>query len=398
VPELTVFAYPWDLAGTDADAAIAELTALGVDRLALAVAYHSAETIAPRRTERVHTHVTAAAHLPLPDAAFADLRPEPGILAREDPGLIPRLAVAAAAAGLQLTAWTVTLHNSDLATKHPDAALRNCFGDLSAHGLCPANPAARRYVRDLCTAIAAYGCFDELMVESVAYLLAGHGHPHELWGIRLDPATRLLLSLCFCPACLAEGAQRGIDGPALRSWCAAELLRTWNEPLGAVRRPDDGAELSGLLLARPDLYAWARMRADVVTSLIAELSADARHTGTAIAAGTAVWARPAAIGWLEGIDLAGLTASCSRITLMSYHPDRADVARDLDHVLALIPAHRVQLLQTLWPRHHGASGLVSKVETAIAAGVEQIGLYNLGLAPTSVLGWVREVANLVHRR
>jgi len=101
---------------------------------------------------------------------------------------------------------------------------------------------------------------------------------------------------------------------------------------------------------------------------------------------------------LEGIDLAGLAGSCSRITLMSYHPDPADVARDLDHVLALVPAQRVQLLQTLWPRHHLASGLLSKVETAVAAGVEQIGLYNLGLAPKPVLGWIRKVADLVHGR
>jgi hypothetical protein len=363
------------------------------------VAYHSAETIAPRRAERVHTHRPAAAHLPLPADAFADLRPETSDLARDDPELVPRLAAAATAAGLRLTAWTVTLHNSGLATTRPDAALRNCFDDASAHGLCPANPAVRRYVHDLCTAIAAYGCFDELMVESVAYLLAGHGHPHELWGVRLDWATRLLLSLCFCPSCLVEGARRGIDGPSLRSWCAAELLRTWNGPLSQVRRPDDGTELSGLLLARPDLYAWARMRAELVTSLVADLAAEALGTGTTIAAGTAVWARPAAIGWLEGIDLAGLAGSCARITLMPYHPDPADVARDLDHVLALVPAQRIQLLQTLWPRHHGgAHGLLSKVETAAAAGIDQIGLYNVGLAPASVLGWVRQVANVVHRR
>ena len=36
MPELTVFAYPWDLAGTDPHAAMGELAALGVDRLALA--------------------------------------------------------------------------------------------------------------------------------------------------------------------------------------------------------------------------------------------------------------------------------------------------------------------------------------------------------------------------
>jgi hypothetical protein len=396
--ELTMFAYPWDLAGTDPDAVLGELAALGVDRLALAVTYHSAETIAPRRRDRVHVQAEAnVAHLPLPDSAFAGLRPAAGALAREDPDLVPRLATAARAAGLALTAWTVVLHNSDLAAAHPQAALRNCFGDPSAHGLCPTNPAVRRYVRDLCAAVGDYRCFDELMVESVAFLPAGHGHPHELWGVRMDPATRLLLSLCFCTSCLAEGERLGIDGSALRAWCAEELHRTWNSPLAPLRRPDDGAELSGLLLARPDLYAWARMRREVVTSIFADLASHAAGTGTAIAAGTAVWARPGPIGWLEGIDLAGLAGICGRVTLMPYYPDLGDVARDLDHALAFVPAERIQLLQTLWPRHHGGpAGLLSKVEAAAEAGVDQIGLYNFTLAPAPVLGWVRQVADLIH--
>ncbi|MGW3625558.1 hypothetical protein [Streptomyces sp. NPDC000880] len=128
-----------------------------MDRLALAVAYHSAETIAPRRRSRVHTPVEAnLAHLPLPQGAFADLRPAEGRLAREDPELFPRLAAEAEAAGIRLTAWTVTLHNSALAAARPQAALRNCFGDPSTHGLCPANPLVRRYVRDLAAAIGGY--------------------------------------------------------------------------------------------------------------------------------------------------------------------------------------------------------------------------------------------------
>jgi hypothetical protein len=398
MPELTMFAYPWDLADADPAETVGELADLGVDRLALAVTYHSGQTIAPRRGTRVHTRIEAdVAHLPLPEGAFADLRPATGTLARQDPELVPRLAAAARAAGLKLTAWTVVLHNSDLAATRPDAALSDCFGDRSAHGLCPSNPTVRRYVRDLCAAVAAYRCFDELMVESVAYLLAGHGHPHELWGVRLDPATRLLLSLCFCPSCLAAGGERGVDGSALRAWCAAELRRTWNGPLGPVRRPDDGAELSGLLLARPDLYAWARMRTELATSLVAEIAANAAGTGTAIAAGTAIGARPAPIGWLEGVDLAGLAWACARITLMPYYPDLADVARDLDHALALVPADRIQLLQTLWPRHHnGVAGLLSKVEAAGSVGIDQIGLYNFALAPQPVLRWVRQVADLIH--
>jgi hypothetical protein len=53
-------------------------------------------------------------------------------------------------------------------------------------------------------------------------------------------------------------------------------------------------------------------------------------------------------------------------------------------------------LQTLWPRHHGSvGGLLSKIEAALTAGIDQVGLYNLGLAPESTLAWTRQVASLV---
>lgn len=395
-----MFAYPWDLADRAPAEVMSELAGLGVDRLALAVTYHSAETIAPRRRSRVHTLPEAnVAHLPLPDGAFADLRPPAGTLAREDPGLFPRLAAAAGARSIRLTAWTVTLHNSRLAAARPDTALRNCFGDPSGHGLCPANPVVRRYVRDVCAAVRGHGLFDELMLESLAYLPVGHGHPHELRGVRLDPATRLLLSLCFCPSCLAEGRRRGIDGHALASWVAAELHRTWNSPLTLTRRPDDGAELSALLLAREDLHAWVRMRLDVVTAVFAECVGDAAADGTAIAAGAAVWAKPAPLGWMEGIDLPALARTCARITLMPYYADLADVTRDLDHALAFAPPDRLQVLQTLWPRHHGdGAALLTKVRHTLSTGIDQIGLYNLTLAPEPALTWVRQVADLVHGR
>lgn len=389
-----MFAYPWDLTDREPATIMAELAGLGVDRLALAVVYHSAETIAPRRRQAVHTEIAAGAHLPLDDGAFADLRPARAPLAGQHPGLFAGLAAAADEHGIRLTAWTVALHNSVLARARPDAALRNAFGDASTHGLCPANPVVRRYVLDLVAAIARHGYFDEILLESVAYLLAGHGHPHELHGVRLDPATKLLLSLCFCDSCLAEGARRDVDGAGLRAWVTAELDRTWNSPLAVTRRPDEGAELSALLVARQDLLAWVHMRQSVVTSLLAEVVA-ASH-GQAIATTGAIWARPAALSWMEGIDLAGLARIAARLTITAYHPDLADVTRDIDHILAFAPPERVQLVQTLWPRHHGGvGGLLSKVEAALSAGISRIGLYNYGLAPAAALTWAREVNSLL---
>jgi hypothetical protein len=47
--------------------------------------------------------------------------------------------------GMQMHAWTVFLHNSTLAGRYPDCAVRNVFGDAYVTDLCPANPEVRRY-------------------------------------------------------------------------------------------------------------------------------------------------------------------------------------------------------------------------------------------------------------
>ena len=52
-------------------------------------------------------------------------------------------------AGLAVVGWIVGLHSTPLATAHPDLALRNVFGHVYRHALCPAQPAVRRYAAAL---------------------------------------------------------------------------------------------------------------------------------------------------------------------------------------------------------------------------------------------------------
>lgn len=389
-----MFAYPWDLTDPSPEAAVAELAGLGVRRIEVATAYHSAETIRPRRRAGVHVVIEAnVAHLPLDPSGFGELAPAPGRLAREMPDLYPRLAAAAREHGVALTGWTIALHQSAMAQAHPERSLENCFGDRSGHGLCPADPEVARYAVELAGAVAATGHFDELMVESLSYTLAGHGHPHELWAVRLDPARRLLLSLCFCRSCRAAGEARDIDVAALRAWVADRLNRDWNAPLAGIRTPDDGSELATLLLARPDLAAYVRMRCAVVEDLLRRVVDRAHRHGVRVVSGSAVWARPAAHNWLEGLDLASVAAVADGVALMPYHPDPADVARDLDVATALMPPDRLQMLQTIWNSHHrDVDTLWAKIQQGRAAGIDRFALYNLAMAPAAVLGWVPEIA------
>ena len=391
--ELAVFAYPWDLS-EGPEQGVEELSQLGVNRIEVATTYHSAETIRPRRKSGVHQVIEPnVAHLPLDSAQFDQLAPRGGGLAREYPDLYPRLAAAAKAKGMGVSGWTIALHQSSMAGERPDLALKNCFGDRSGHGLCPANPAVARYAVDLAGAVSSTGWFDEVMVESLSYSLAAHGHPHELWAVRLDPARRLLLSLCFCEACLAFGRQEGIDVVGLRSWVSERLHDDWNAPLAGVRAADDGSELAAMLVARPDLAAYVRTRCKVVGEVLSGVVERAHLSGVRVVAGSAVWARPLAHNWMEGIDLGAIGAIADGLAIMPYHPEHSEVARDLDIATREVTPARLQMLQTIWASHHSnVEVLWNKIGSGLEVGIQRFALYNLAMAPSATLAWLKTVS------
>lgn len=395
--ELTMLIYPWDIQADGPEKVLDELAGLGIDRLQIATAYHSAEVIAPRRGgPGAFTAAEAnTAHLPLPADAFTGLSVPPSSIASNDPDLYPRLATAAAERGIALDGWAIGLHNSSLAVSHPDAALLNCFGDRFTHALCPANPGVRRFAVELFTAIAATGYFQRVLAESISYLLYSHGHPHELWGARLDVTTRYLLSLCFCPSCTAAGTSTGIDVDGLRAKVARELDRTWNAEFSAPRQPDDGLELMSLLVAWPDLAAFGAMRCAQVTSLVTDIRAACAAAGVALDVSAAVWARPAAANWMEGVDIAATRRVADGFVLESYYDTVDEVVRELDHVLALSEPSGASLsvALTLWEAHHGtAEVLAAKARAAREAGASTLALYNYSTATRRTLGWVAAVA------
>ncbi len=396
--ELTVYVYPWDVLDTGVDQIVEWAQGTGVDRLAVATAYHSAEYLAPRAVRDVHRVVEPnVAHLPLREFTGA-LTPRPGSLASEHPDLYQQLADRVRDAGIALTGWTVALHNSDLAGLHPETATRNCFGDRGAHGLCPSNPDAQRYGVELVGAVAATGWFDELMVESLSFLLVPHAQPHELSGVPFDLLTRTLLSLCYCDHCAQRGQERGLDVERLRRWTARTLRRHWTSPLApGISR--DGSDLLGLLWSVPDLREYLTMRCDVVTDLLGHAVRAAAEYDATVAPAGAGWARPAALGLLEGIDIAALRGGPPRSMLLPYYSSLADMARDLDFATTVSDPARFQVLQTLWSTHHpgGRDDLLAKVALAQQAGFDQFGLYNYASATEQTFAWINEVAAQIHQ-
>jgi len=395
--ETTLLIYPWDVVDGGEQAVVDTLVELGVTRLQIATAYHSAEVISPRNTHNVVTVAEAnTAHIPLPADTFSDLSIPSSRIATTHPDLFPRLKNATDQAGIALDGWAIGFHNTTLASHNPDVAIVSCFGDRFTHGLCPANPRARTYAIELFGAVAETGYFDRLLAESLSYLLYNHGHPHELWGARLDPTTRYLLSLCFCEHCLAHARLRGIDGEALRAQVAQELTRTWNAEYPSGRDPDDGAEISSLHFVWPDLAAYTRMRMDTVSTLVADVTAAVHRHGVKLDLSAAVWGRPAFTNWTEGVDLAESIRLADGFVLECYYPTAGEVAREIDHTQAIrarVGDKAASLIAaiTVWPSFHATKGdFLSKVQAISGAGVDHLALYNYGTATQSTLRWVAD--------
>lgn len=394
-PELAVFAYPWDFASLGVVDTATEIADLGVNRLMIAVAYHSIETITPRARNAVHlTPEANVAHLPLPMRQFSAIAPRLGRLATDRPNLFAEITESASRRGVARSAWTIGMHNSALAQQHPDCAIVNCFGDRSSHYLCPAAPESADYVTTLCNSIAGTGYFDEIFLESLSYGLVGHGHPHELWAIRLDPLQRWLLSLCFCRSCARRAEAENIDVDGLRRWVCDYLNDSWNAPTYYDQASEDDSAAASVLVSNESLYRFSRMRCAVVTELAGRIRGITHASDVRLNMASAVWVRPPSMNWMEGIDLVALREVTDRIAIMPYHEDAAEVARDVAFALRHIPAGSLQVLQTVWTgQQPDSSALQRKVRLAMTAGVTSFGIYNYAAAPAAALETIRNLAS-----
>ncbi|MFG2209295.1 hypothetical protein [Streptomyces sp. NPDC048638] len=222
------FLYPWDVVGDPG--AAARLAGLGVRQVTLAAAYHSTRALTPRHPR--HRVVTArhAAVLYPPDAgrwAGRALRPYvQGWVPGADP--FDEAARALADAGLEVHSWVVLAHNSRLGEEHPDAVVRNAYGDPYPWAPCIARPEIRAYLVDLAAEAAVRPGARGTELESCGWYGLAHPHAHDKTdGVPLSAAAQYLMSVCFCPVCAAGYAELGVPAAELRAAVVRALEPVW---------------------------------------------------------------------------------------------------------------------------------------------------------------------------
>ncbi|MFC4944464.1 hypothetical protein [Pseudonocardia sp. GCM10023141] len=218
------YAYPWDVT---VPGFVERARALGVDEVAVAVAYHSARAATPWSAEGSAMLVEhAALYRPVREQAWAPGAPRPAepewVASRDSAGDAVR---ALGAAGIPAAAWIVLTHSSRVGAEFPELAVRNCFGETYPWALCPSQQAVREYAATVAAECLQGLGFSSVILEACGPLGAVHLHQHEKTDGVWAPAVARLLSICCCVACAAGWIEAGLDPATVRATLAAEVRR-----------------------------------------------------------------------------------------------------------------------------------------------------------------------------
>jgi hypothetical protein len=395
----TVCVFGTDLLGEGCDAVLDNLQErAGVGSIALSATYHHARDVFPHNPRfHIYRHEGDVAWFAPETGRYrSGLQPQMAAAA-EGVDVLAQLCERAGRRGMQVDAWTIFLHNSRLATQHPDCATRNAYGDPYLTDLCPANPRVRSYCRELAGDLSRYPV-QRLMAESLHYRPLEHGEHHERYLINLPAEARMLLSLCFCPHCRAAGELAGVEVEAL-----AAAVREALQPVWLGQLPPGHVHPLLVPTMQPELTAYVTARMEVVASLVAEVHEAMTGSGVRLSfidhagamshvmLGTSADDEVTASCRRLGIDMSAVAAACDEVCALGYVDTRPRLEALLaSYATTLPPQTRLSvMLRPLPPDCGDEESFNAKVAAVRASPAKDIGFYHYAMMPLNRLDWIR---------
>jgi hypothetical protein len=322
-----VYTYAWDLADEGLETALGRIRPTGINTITLAASYHAGKFVRPHGAN-------GKVYFPKDGTVYFQARPER--YGQIKPLVNPLVAdfdafaeLEKQAPDLERVAWVVCCHNTPLGELHPDLTSRNAFGDAYPYSLCPAHPAVRDYVVNLCTDLADRHDLAGIALETPGWLPYDHGFHHEFALLPLDRYAKALLALCFADGTRHAARAAGIDADRLQAKTRA-LLERWFAAELAL--PDQLATEWWLVevVGDPEFAAFLHWRCRVVADLVAAIKAALPAT-TRLAVIPTVQ-RPPAASWLEGSDFSLLANAADVLEVPAYQPSAEEVFLSAWHV------------------------------------------------------------------
>jgi hypothetical protein len=316
-----IYASTWDLVEDGLDHALEQIRASGVNTITLAATRPAGPS--PRRREG-DARARGTAYFRVRPERYGHIKPHVHPVVSECDGLRELQRVAPDLGG---AAWVAGCLDVPSGAGHPQYVACNAFGHPYPHRLCPAHPAVRDYVVNLCSDLARGYDLAAVVLEAPGWLPLDQGYHPDLAAVPLDRFARALLSLCFADTTRHAAKAAGVD--------ADRLQAQTRELLECQRASDDGLA-TGMaaawrfadLMADPAWAAFFDWRCGLLADLVTDVKA-ALPAGTALAVIPAVpCSSPAAR--LEGSDLAMLARAADALEIPVCQPSAAEARLEAD--------------------------------------------------------------------
>lgn len=385
----TMWIYPWDILDIGAEAVLQELKQTGIGGLSIATSYHAGRFLQPRSPRRkVYFPEDGTIYFEPDMHAWRGslLKPQVSSMIADGKDVLRELEGLRGKHGLTLNGWTVCLHNTRLGMLFPDACTQNAFGDRNFYNLCPSNPLCVSYLSALVKDLTHRYSLDSLELESPNFMGFAHEFHHEKDGVGLTAQGDFLLSLCFCPECVARASARGVDAERARDSVRRRLDAVFERDVPAEENDFIEKGIEGFA-ADPALHDFLRWRFSPVTDLCRTLRQIA-NPSTRLYFLSLVTQR----AWLQGIDVEAIGRVCDGLVVCVYDSPPDQVYDDISEAAGKVgPGKYLSAgFRVFHPETSGPMDLAAKVAQAVRAGARGLNFYNYGLIPKSRLSWIKD--------
>ena len=168
-----IYTYAWDLAETGVATAAKEFRELGLDTVTIAGSYHAGKFMRPHgKAGKVYFPDDGTVYFNADPSRYGGIKPVAnGLLGERDV-----LRELVDDGGMAVNVWLVLLHNTRLGMAHPDAVVRNAFGDPYYYNLCPSAPDARAYAIGLAKDVTTSYPVGGISLEAPGFTPYAHGY------------------------------------------------------------------------------------------------------------------------------------------------------------------------------------------------------------------------------
>jgi hypothetical protein len=379
-----IYTYAWDLVETGVAVAAREFRDLGLDTVTIAGSYHAGKFMRPHgKAGKVYFPDDGTVYFNADPSRYGAIKPVAnGLLGESDV-----LRDLVETSGMAVNVWLVLLHNTRLGMAHPQAVVRNVFGDPYYYNLCPSAPEARAYAIGLARDVTERYAVGGISLEAPGFTPYAHGYHHEFALMKSNPWLENMLGLCFCDHCVAAAEKAGIGARRLKAEVVADIGAYLDSD---IDYPADMAEAfwRADIAADGDLRRYLDFRCSVVTSLVAEIRAAVRDDAD-VAVIPSV-ARPTGGAWYEGSDIGALAETTGIIEACFYEPSAMRVKADLfDIKRRLRGAGKLRgILRPSHPDLATKGDFLAAVEALREGGVDELAFYNWGHLRRANLAWI----------